>query len=614
MASSLFNNVAGGTWNLAANWDPTSLPDQNSQVTFVSGSYTSLVQGGPWTIQSLNVNVSTVTLQVEVDLTAQTLEGNLGSISVQSGATLTLASLNSSTGSITVSDNGVLTVQNLNGNNGSIVAATNGLVNLQGNGAGNFTVSGGTLKIAGNFNGSGVITMDTGTMWLAGQLGGSSYDLDDGGVDHVFFDSLQAETNNIFSGADLGDRLSIKGVVINSRTYEGTVLTLNTTGGTFKFNNISLAEGLIADSVIGTTTFQGESYGFIELACFAEGTRIDTPEGPLAVEQLRAGTMVLTADGRQRPVRWIGWRSLDLRRHPHPAAAQPIRIVTDAFAPGIPRRDLLVSPGHALWVNGMLIPAEMLVNGGTIRRENTCLSVTYYHVELENHDLLLAEGLAAESYLDTGNRSMFENAELPLMLHPDLGLNADRVRRETDSCAPFVVDPAQVYPEWKRLAEVAEGLGFVLPDQATTDDPGLYLEMNGRHLKPIPQGPGWCTLVLPNTVGSVRLISHANAPSDLQPWLGDSRHLGVAVRRLTLRRGQDVTPIPVDHPKLTTGWWLTEGDARTQWRWTDGAAELVLEEPGGPALLDVEFRAMPAYCAPKAAVVHPLPARQRVAA
>ena len=76
----------------------------------------------------------------------------------------------------------------------------------------------------------------------------------------------------------------------------------------------------------------------------------------------------------------------------------PIRIERDAFADGMPHRDLLVSPDHAIFVDGKLICARQLVNGTTIRQERDWTAVDYYHVELDQHAILLAEGLPAESY------------------------------------------------------------------------------------------------------------------------------------------------------------------------------------------------------------------------
>jgi hypothetical protein len=270
MASDIFQNTTGGVWSLATNWS-AGLPDSNAQVSFADGTYTSTVDstGTAWSIQSLNVNFSGVTLDVVANLTAQTLEGNTGAIDVESGATLTLVSMNRSSGAITVSDNGTLIVQNLNSNNGNITAATQGLVNLLGNGTGNFTVTGGILEIGGNFNGSGTITMQGGTLWLAGQLGSSNYSL--GGDDKIFLDSPQSTTTNAFSGVNAGDLIGIKGVTIISADYTGTTLTLNTSGGTYTFTNITLAPDAVPGAVLGTTTFEGSSYGYIQLACYCPG-------------------------------------------------------------------------------------------------------------------------------------------------------------------------------------------------------------------------------------------------------------------------------------------------------------------------------------------------------
>jgi hypothetical protein len=152
---------------------------------------------------------------------------------------------------------------------------------------------------------------------------------------------------------------------------------------------------------------------FSEAACFLASTRIATPAGDVPIERLAVGDMVLTARGGACPIVWIGYRHLDLTLHPTPARVQPILIHAGAFADGVPRRDLFLSPDHAVLRNGALVPARLLVNGASIQRDTGCCAVTYYHVELDAHDLLLAENLPAESYLDTGNRGWFENAGVP---------------------------------------------------------------------------------------------------------------------------------------------------------------------------------------------------------
>jgi hypothetical protein len=182
-------------------------------------------------------------------------------------------------------------------------------------------------------------------------------------------------------------------------------------------------------------TGDGASGTVVELACFVAGTRIATAHGEVPVELLAPGDPVRTHSGALRPVRWIGHRRLDCRRHPRPETVRPLRVSADAFAPGRPRRALLLSPDHAVFVDGVLIPARHLVNGVTIAPV-AAESVTYFHVELDRHDIILAEGLPTESFLDTGNRAAFGNGGAVTRLHPDF---AQRVW-DADACAPLIVD------------------------------------------------------------------------------------------------------------------------------------------------------------------------------
>ena len=130
--------------------------------------------------------------------------------------------------------------------------------------------------------------------------------------------------------------------------------------------------------------------------CFAEGTRIRTNAGDVAVEHLRAGDTVRLAAGGTAPVRWIGHRRIDCRRHPNPADVWPVRIRAGAFGGSRPQRDLVLSPDHAVFALGALVPARYLINGVTIVQD-VVLFVHYFHVELPRHDVLLAENLPAES-------------------------------------------------------------------------------------------------------------------------------------------------------------------------------------------------------------------------
>jgi hypothetical protein len=144
-----------------------------------------------------------------------------------------------------------------------------------------------------------------------------------------------------------------------------------------------------------------------DVSCFASGTCLLTERGEVRVDDLRAGeNLVARFGGTASRIIWIGHQTVDCRHHAHPGHVWPIRIRPGAFAPDTPRRDLFLSPEHAVLVDGVLIPIKYLINGTTIIQEQRD-EVTYWHVELERHDVILAEGVACETYLDTGNRQTF---------------------------------------------------------------------------------------------------------------------------------------------------------------------------------------------------------------
>lgn len=143
--------------------------------------------------------------------------------------------------------------------------------------------------------------------------------------------------------------------------------------------------------------------------CFMPGTKVRTPIGEIAVEALRAGDLVVTADGKQAPIRWIGLCTVS-RRFADPLRTLPVRIKAGALAENVPSADLLVSPDHALMVDGLLVQAGALVNGITICRETDTPEIfTYYHVEMHDHALILAENTPAETFVDNVSRMRFDN-------------------------------------------------------------------------------------------------------------------------------------------------------------------------------------------------------------
>ena len=176
----------------------------------------------------------------------------------------------------------------------------------------------------------------------------------------------------------------------------------------------------------------------LTVTCFVQGTPIITEAGAVPVERLTIGTRVPTCAGRG-PARviWIGHRTIDGRRHPRPEAVTPIRICRHAFGAS-PTTDIMLSPDHAVFIDDVLVPVRYLVNGTSIRREPARI-VTYYHVELDRHDVMLAAGLPVESFLDTGGRSAFINRPVTQM-HPDF----NPLTWEAEACAPLMVTGPQL--------------------------------------------------------------------------------------------------------------------------------------------------------------------------
>jgi hypothetical protein len=313
------------------------------------------------------------------------------------------------------------------------------------------------------------------------------------------------------------------------------------------------------------------------VACYAAGTRIATPGGEVAIETLRPGDAVRTVDAAGRPgtriVRWVGRRRLDLAGHPDQDLVAPVRLRAGALGGGLPRRDLVLSPDHCLALSGCLVRAYRLVNGTSIVQERDRAHVEYFHVELPAHALLLAEGVAAESYLDEGARGFFD----PAASRPAPGSLAEPPARP-GACLPFAPDDAFVEAIWHRLAQAR---GARWPDARAGTPHGLTVQARGRTLRPVLVAGGRHLYAVPPATRRLRLVSTAARPTERHPWAEDRRRLGVAVRRVVL---DGAIALPLDGPALDGGWWPAETGARL--RWTDGDATLHL--PAG--IRSVEIR------------------------
>jgi collagen type I alpha len=274
----------------------------------------------------------------------------------------------------------------------------------------------GTLEMGSSFSSLSVLDFAPGSDWtLHGGLG-------------------PLASGDAIDGFAFGETIVVEGFIETGYTFvSGTGLELSGTtdptlaiAGDFSTINFKV-------TTIGTDTR-------ISLACYVAGTRIATTRGKISIEDLFEGDLVLNSDGEAVPVRWIGHRRVDCRRHPHPAQVWPVRVSAGAFAAGSPERDLWLSADHAVFVDDVMIPIKHLINGTTVARVPVD-AVIYYHVELPRHDAILAEGLAAESYLDTGGRAQFANGGEVIRLLPDFSARGPNIAAlwEAYGFAPLVV-------------------------------------------------------------------------------------------------------------------------------------------------------------------------------
>ncbi|WP_323769607.1 Hint domain-containing protein [Antarctobacter sp.] len=237
-----------------------------------------------------------------------------------------------------------------------------------------------------------------------------TYDVDFSVVGPTFV--FTGDFEFVDGGSDSGYSFSPSG------SFPGT-FNLNAADGTFTYTVTAAqvqSSGLNSHSgtVQGNSSFGGidiDTLNFNFTLCFAAGSGIATPTGERPVEDLAIGDLVTTAEGRSVPVKWIGRTSISPMFKPADRL-EPVRIRAGAFAPGVPNRDLTVTADHGMVLDGMVITAGALVNGTSVqwvdwRRFGQ--TIAYYHVETDAHDVILANGAAAETYVDYVARSSFDN-------------------------------------------------------------------------------------------------------------------------------------------------------------------------------------------------------------
>jgi len=352
------------------------------------------------------------------------------------------------------------------------VFSGNQFENLRG-GSGNDTLTGTTHRDNQLFGGAGDDSIETNlgdsafgeagndTIIGSTEFGSGNEDYLDGGEGNDFiWGKGGADTIRTGAGDDtVRVTLNVAGDPsvdsLDGGTEDGRdVLDIQDWTGPASFGTDDLASGTYGNWTVGGdpgtnaerffTHTSGTSFrarDFEGIVCFAEGTLIATARGEVPVETLRAGDLVLTAHAGAalQPLIWVGHTTIDVARHPNKAKVAPVMIKAGALAEGVPFRDLRVSPDHAVFLDGRLVPAALLVNGTTIIQETWCRRVTYWHAELAHHGLLVSEGAVTESYFDDGNRHLFDNAGIAAFA-VDFAAHRPNGRYAGAACAPVAAE------------------------------------------------------------------------------------------------------------------------------------------------------------------------------
>jgi len=295
--------------------------------------------------------------------------------------------------------------------------------------------------------GDGVI-LNGGTLTTSGTISGGQGGYGGTAGDAVLFQApstMVVDDGAIFNGAiggfKFGDTVDITNLSPTEVMSEFNAITdtLTASGdGTLQF------AGTSGDTFLFTSDGRGGTD--VTVACFRRGTRILGASGEVAIESLRIGDLVITRSGGAQPIRWIGRRRYSVDAAAGNRDVLPIRIRASALADGLPRRDLWVSPEHAMFLDGMLIPALLLVNGTSIVQEETIDELQYFHLEFDAHAVIYAEGALAESFVDDDSRAMFDNDVEYAQLYPSA------VREPARFCAPRTEEGEVLEVVRRRLA------------------------------------------------------------------------------------------------------------------------------------------------------------------
>ena len=506
--------------------------------------------------------------------TSSATVSNGGVLEVTSGGTIANNTVESG-GSLYARDEGVIGTTTVS-SGGSLYAFSGGVIsgNVTAERGAQVTIpstAGGTVTLTGDGNSDLIITGNTSPTTV---ISGFTQNVGTGAVDSITLESVKAN--------------DVKDVTYPDADH--VTFTLQ--------DNSSITLNIIGVEEIGYTLSENSDGDLVYEVCFLADTLIATPDGTMAVQDLKPGDVIVSyQDGKayHTTVTWAGKAHCTVKSDKSDdEAGYPVRILQDAIAPGVPFKDLLVTAEHCLFFDNAFIPARMLVNGRSVFYDRSVPSYDYYHIETEDHSVIMADGMLTESYLDTGNRNAFRQQGNVFIFNPQTK------SWENDAAAPLDVSRERVEPIYRQIAQRAEKRRLplqTLPPALTTETNLHLRSANGHIIQPLRTVDKCVMFMIPDGLDTVQIVSNSSKPSDTRgPFVDDRRNLGVLIGEVLFFEGNKKREI-IHHltDDALNGWY---GIAHPSTRWTNGNASLPLgpRKPGSIGLLSLSIEAAGPYC------------------
>jgi len=393
-----------------------------------------------------------------------------------------------------------------------------------------------------------------------------------GGGNYIAFNAgLQGSVNNVlvrgFGNGDILDFGSVgKG---DTYTYDPAtgLLTISTLDSNNKTISITLDIGLGYDSagfsIVKTYTggYGGGKDTGISYAgpapCFLAGTLIETKRGPIAIEDIIEADQVVAYDQGESVLRRVIW----VGRSRVAASERYIKVCRNALGDNKPFSDLHVTEEHCLFFEGCFVPVRMLVNGHSIVYQEAREEYDVYHLELDEHSVITANGVLSESFLDTGHKKF-------------RGRRDRALQWGRDSAAPLCTERHLVESLFRKIAQRVPGLAVPYHDGSGDHAREIALLINGKtRVEPTRRNDQVVVFNIAEPIRTMSILTHARSPSDtVGPFVDDRRLLGALIGevRLFTPDGMKQFTSHLEVPALT-GWHDQESSL---YRWTGGVALL----------------------------------------